>query len=304
MQANEPPAPSPGTAHSVVGIEVHADATVGYASLQNNIPLVRELRITNNSHTALSNVEVVLEADPPFAEGARLRFDLLAVGETRRITPIDLRIHHHFLSQLDEMVRAKIKISVREDEKTISTVEHAVDVLAYDQWAGSRALPELLAAFCMPNSPAVDSLVRKASALLRATAAASAMDGYQSRNREQVRQQVLAIYNAIALENLHYANPPASFTAEGQKIRTPDRILSSKLGTCLDLTMLMASALEQAGLNSAILFKLVVGLLPLRFRLRQLTMFKLSASAFSPGSSWLSKQRCLLTNKNRACARQ
>ncbi len=49
--------------------------------------------------------------------------------------------------------------------------------------------------------------------------------------------------------------PPASFGSDGQKIRTPDRILEARVATCLDLAMLFASCLEQAGLRPVILMK-------------------------------------------------
>lgn len=250
-----PPNTLPDAPPRPVRVEVVADATIGYAALQNDVPLIRELRITNDSQDAISDVEVLVEPDPPFAEGAIFRFDRLAAGENRRITPVDIRIHHRYLSSLAELERAKLKVSVRSGGEIRDSIEHAVDVLAYDQWAGSRALPELLAAFCMPNNPAVDGLIRKASELLRTHAGDSMMSGYQTKNRDHVRRQVSALYNVIAAEDLHYSNPPASFGTDGQKIRTPDRILSGRIATCLDLAMLLASCMEQVGLNAVVLFQ-------------------------------------------------
>lgn len=51
-------------------------------------------------------------------------------------------------------------------ESAVTRVNHAIDVLAYDQWAGSRALPELLAAFLLPNNPALDRLIHQAGELI------------------------------------------------------------------------------------------------------------------------------------------
>jgi hypothetical protein len=42
---------------------------------------------------------------------------------------------------------------------------------------------------------------------------------------------------------------------DGQKIRTPDRIMDARVATCLDLAMLFSSCLEQAGLRPVILMK-------------------------------------------------
>ena len=81
------------------------------------------------------------------------------------------------------------------------------------------------------------------------------MDGYQSKSRDVVWKQVSALYSTIAAENFQYAEPPTSFGSDGQKIRTADRILESKVATCLDLAMLFASCLEQAGLRPVVLIK-------------------------------------------------
>ncbi|MBO4226848.1 hypothetical protein [Bradyrhizobium neotropicale] len=46
--------------------------------------------------------------------------------------------------------------------------------------------------------------------------------------------------------------PPKSFERSGQLVRGPSDVLARKVGTCLDLTLLYASCLEQAGLNPVI----------------------------------------------------
>ncbi len=48
--------------------------------------------------------------------------------------------------------------------------------------------------------------------------------------------------------------PPASFEQTGQKIRGAAQVGESGLATCLDLALLFASAMEQAGLNPLLLF--------------------------------------------------
>ncbi|MEO5955651.1 MAG: DUF4011 domain-containing protein [Nitrospiraceae bacterium] len=67
--------------------------------------------------------------------------------------------------------------------------------------------------------------------------------------------QISSLYHAIGASGLHYSEPPASFTNDGQKIRTPDRVFSGGIATCMDLAMLLASCLEQAGLNPVVLIK-------------------------------------------------
>lgn len=238
-----------------VQVEVHADPTVNYASYQNNVPLVRSLTLTNATDEPLTDVEVVVRCEPVFADAMRLRFERLDAREARRLDALDLKFQHRYLSELTEAERGRVIVEVNAAGTEIARLDHAIDVLAYDQWAGTRALPELLAAFSLPNNPAIDRLIFQAGELLAKSDGGRTMNGYQSKNREDVWAQVSAIHSAVKAANLHYSEPPASFGADGQKIRTPDRILSGGVATCLDLTMLVVSCLEQAGLNPMVLVK-------------------------------------------------
>jgi len=265
----EPPAIQEGAAHAgaaagpapeapdaiAIAIDIEADPTLGYASIQNAVPIVRSLRLTNRSSRTFENVEVHIRCNPAFAQGVRLRFDALVPGEIRRIAPLDLTPDHAYLAELQESQRATIDVTALAAGHEVGRASRPVSVLAYDQWAGTRALPELLAAFSMPNNPAVDALIGKAARLLRGQHSDLTMNGYQSKSRDVVWKQVSAIYSTLAAETLHYAEPPASFGVDGQKIRTPDRILDARVATCLDLAMLFSSCLEQAGLRPVILMK-------------------------------------------------
>lgn len=237
-----------------LSIQIETDATTGYAGVQNNIPIVRSIVVKNVSEETLQGVEVKVTCSPAFAVGVRFLFERLAPGESRPLGPVDLQPDHTYLIKLDEAEKAYINVEATCDGASVGKVSSAIDVLAYDQWAGTRSLPELLAAFAMPNSVAVDRLLSKASSLLRGSAGGLSMDGYQSKNRENVWKQVSAIYSALLAENFHYVNPPASFGADGQKIRTPERIFDGRVATCLDLAMLFASCFEQAGLHPVVLF--------------------------------------------------
>lgn len=236
-------------------VEIEADSTIGYASIQNSIPVIRSLRVTNCGAVALESVELAVACNPSFARGTKLRFERLEPSESRVITPLDLHPDHSFLSELQEGMAASVVVTAVRGNQEICRLDHPISLLAYDQWAGTRALPELLAAFSMPNNPSVDLLVGKASKLLRKSYPELSMDGYQSKSRDVVWKQISALYSTIAAENLQYAEPPASFGNDGQKIRTPDRVLDGKIATCLDLAMLFASCLEQAGLRPTVMFK-------------------------------------------------
>jgi very-short-patch-repair endonuclease len=238
-----------------VRVTIQVDPTVNYASYQNNVPLVRRLTISNETDEQLLDIEVTVRCEPVFAEPLRLRFSSLGSHETRQLEALDLKFQHRYLAELNEAERGRVIVEVHAAGTEVGRVDHAVDVLAYDQWAGARALPELLAAFSLPNNSAIDRLIFQAGELLAKSGGDRSMNGYQSKNREDVWAQISALYSAVGFSGLHYSEPPASFTNDGQKIRTPDRIFSGGVATCMDLAMLLASCLEQAGLNPIVLIK-------------------------------------------------
>lgn len=238
-----------------VTIGAHIDATVSYATYQNHVPLVRHLSISNETGDVVRDIEVILQCDPAFAQPSTLRFERLDVAETRQIGAVDLKFEHRYLAELNEAERGRVSVTVKANGAEIARKDHAVDVLAYDQWAGTRALPELLAAFSLPNNPVIDRLLHQAGELLAKAGKGQTVNGYQSKNREDAWAQISAIYSVIGAFGLHYIEPAASFGNDGQKIRTPERVLAGGVVTCLDLAMLVASCLEQAGLNPVVLLK-------------------------------------------------
>jgi hypothetical protein len=114
-------------------------------------------------------------------------------------------------------------------------------------------MPELLPAFCMPNDPAVDKVLKSTSDVLQRAGKKTGIDGYESRSRSRTWELASALWSATAGLGLSYTLHPASFEIEGQKIRTPTAILEGRLATCLDTSMLFTSAMEQAGLNPLII---------------------------------------------------
>ena len=130
----------------------------------------------------------------------------------------------------------------------------ACDLLSPSEWTGLAAAPELVAAFVRPNDPTVEAVLRNAAEKLRAAGRDPALDGYKARKKARAWEFAEAIWAALCDERIVYTLPPQSFEQNGQKVRSPSVILERKLGTCLDLALLFASCLEQAGVNPVIGF--------------------------------------------------
>ena len=227
-------------------------AKIGFASHQNSVPVLRELEVVNEGESPLENLVLELSSDPPFLETKRWRIDALREGSTLHITDRDVKLHAGFLADLTESVSGEVRLRLLKDDAVLAASAQPVEILARNQWGGCGSMPELLPAFCMPNDPAIDRILKAASDVLRRAGKPAGIDGYDSQSRSRTWELVSAIWSAVAGMELSYALPPASFEEQGQKVRTPGAILEGRVATCLDSALLFASALEQASLNPLI----------------------------------------------------
>ncbi len=223
---------------------------LSFATHQNDVPVIRELKIVNLGEATIENVVLSVRADPPVFAPRDWRFDRIAAGGEVRVSQRDIALDAGLLLQLTEAVRATVTMTASSAATGDVVAERRVPVelLARNEWGGSGAMPELLAAFALPNDPAVGRVLKAASEVLRKAGRPDGIDGYRSKSRTRVYELVSAIWSAVSGLRLTYAEPPASFEVEGQKVRTPGQIVEGGLATCLDSALLFAAAVEQAGL--------------------------------------------------------
>ena len=116
-----------------------------------------------------------------------------------------------------------------------------------------RDLTKYLGAYVTPNDPAVMSFLR--------TVASHHPDGqligYQGTTPESVTSQVRAIFEALRAEgDIRYVNSVISFSPEDatstQRVRLPSESLRDREANCIDGTVLVASLIEAASMNAAL----------------------------------------------------
>lgn len=244
-------AQGPTAGDPILTINAIITPKLSFASHQNAVPVLRDLRLLNLGTAPLENLVVEISADPPVFEPTQWRLDRIAPGGETHITKRDLKLNAGLLLNLSEAVRATVTLRARvesmADDEAV-TRDFPVELLARNEWGGAAAMPELLAAFTLPNDPGTSRLIKAASEVLRRGGRPDAIEGYQSKSRTRVHELASAIWSAVASLRLTYAEPPASFEWQGQKVRTPSQVLETGLGTCLDTALLFAAVLEQAGL--------------------------------------------------------
>ena len=236
------------------GIELKLDAAlrVNFASAQNDIPVIKDLKLINHDEEPVMDATVALRIEPSVIQPKRWAVDRVTseLGLRDLSTPLD----NERLRGLNETEVGEIILAVMVNGETKIEERRRIELLARDHWGGLQDMDRLLAAFVSPNDAAVAEILKKASELLERKGHEGSMEGYQSDNPQRVYMIAAAIWSAVTGMNLTYANPPASFEDAGQKVRDPQKIRSEGLATCLDLSLLLAAAWEAAGLNPVVLF--------------------------------------------------
>ena len=222
---------------------------INFALQQNGLPIIRSIRIDNNTAEDLYDAQLRIVASPVFAKVFQKEINIIPAKTQVEVKDINIVLDAEFLAGLTEKVSGSFAVELSCEDKLICSENVEVSVLAFNEWHGYRIFPELLAAFVTPNHPAISKIVARAVSFLEEWTHDPSLDAYQSKDTNRVLLQAAAVYKALQEQNIVYAEPPASFETSGQRIRLCDEVLDQKLGTCMDLTVLYASCLEAIGLN-------------------------------------------------------
>ncbi len=235
-----------------IQVEVLARSMLNFAMEQSGVPLVEDIGIHNNATTPLDALHLDLHLVPDLGEVMTLDLPSISPGEEFRSGPVHYRLPPARLRGIVERERAVLRWTLRGQQgqtDTLASGESDVAVLPYNHWPGLAVPPALLATYVLPNTPVVTGLLQRVRDLLGQRTGDNALSGYQSRSIARVFETVRALYDAVQSLGLSYAEVPASFEKHGQKIRLPEDMLRDQMGSCLDVTVLVAACLEQMGLR-------------------------------------------------------
>ncbi len=247
---------TPAESENSVTLSVSVAPQVNFACHQNAVPLLREITLCNTSNQDLHNLVLEMRASPAFLSTKTWHIDRLAAGAQLHLIDRDTRLDADYLLNLQESQQAELVFQLNNSQGA-ALLHHrqAVEVLARNEWGGYGNTPELLAAFSMPNNPAVEKLLRATSDLLRASGHDGTLHPYAKADPTRVWVQASAAWSSLLALGLDYAYPPSSFEKTGQKVRTPDAIVESRRATCLDSTMFLAALFEQMGHNPIVILE-------------------------------------------------
>ncbi|MGE0225316.1 MAG: DUF3320 domain-containing protein [Acetobacteraceae bacterium] len=227
---------------------------ISFVTHQCDFPVLAALVVRNNTSAIAEDVTLRLDVHPPVFAPRSWAIDRIEGGAETRVRDRRVSLAGGLLDGLTERMRADVTVELFKGDKLLVREERTIQALARNEWGGAAAMPELLAAFVMPNDPAIARLLKDASRALEARGASGALDGYQKKSKDRAWELVAAAWAAVGARRLSYAMPPASFETTGQKVRTPSDIETQGLATCLDTALLFAAAAEGLGLNPVVVF--------------------------------------------------
>jgi len=222
---------------------------INYLLFHAHIPVIRRVTVTNFSSEAMEGGKIVITPSDEFAYPVELYLDRIDANEVREISDFKVKLIGKFFASLTERMRGSWDVKLIINDEVEKSWNFDVELFAFDQWLGHSVIPELLTGFVLPNISGLIPITRSASDYLKKWSDSSSLDDYQSKNPNRVKMQIGAVYASIKNLNIIYQSVPASFGKMGQRVRLSDQVISQRLGNCLDLSLLFASALESIGLN-------------------------------------------------------
>src|SRR5690349_12674161 len=95
-----------------VAIHIDLDPRVNYAMQQNDVPVVKRLRIENLSPEPLCDVVVRMRTEPPFSAPWEARVESIAPGAAHGFEPVPLALDVGRLVQQVEREKAVLRVEV------------------------------------------------------------------------------------------------------------------------------------------------------------------------------------------------
>ncbi len=228
--------------------------TFSYALHHNRIPACQSIELTNCSSEPLCHVQLTCHGEY-IAQSVSPILAQIDAGSTVRVHPFSIAPDATLLANITERVVTSFTLRVTAQDQLVGEETFELELMPYDHWLGTQVLPQTLVSLVTPNHPAIGQLVVQAAGLMKVLTGASALTAYQTGNPNDVRHQVAAAFAAIHSQGIVYRSMAASFEVIGQRVVMPDQVVATKMGNCVELTVLFASVLEAMGINTVLIMQ-------------------------------------------------
>lgn len=210
------------------------------------------------------NRQIVIEAEiPGFTQKYKQKFTIDASYQTINIKPAALTEKLDLSTAKD----AQINISVYEidgstliDAKTFPLIIKSRNDFELVSDEFEQATKDNLLCFLTPESDSIVKLKRTAIDELSAMTGGrmESFVGYQlssfSSPYVMTYLQAAGIMRAMNMMGVRYNMDPFSVSGSNQHIQLPEEVLNNKSGLCIETSLLVASALQSAGMHAFLVF--------------------------------------------------
>ncbi len=261
-----------------ITLQVTAVPVFSVAMAHNGVGVLGDLRITNNGpgvRGAELRVTVFLPEPDPVVGGAvpvpadgescrgcgvdlgsvTVPIDLPTVG-TAAPTAVPSPLETATVAAITGPVDGVVRVEVLVDGRPEATENRPIRVLGANRWAAAPVTLalEMLAAFVLPQDPALDAVLGGGGDPGAGHAGAGVTDpghpepGYLD-GPESVDERARAIFDALRDRGIRLLEPDPGWPGAPQRIRGPGQVLQDGDATALEVALLLAAALERTGLH-------------------------------------------------------
>ena len=247
MKPYEIPKPSLVPTAENFAVTIRPKRAVNRALAQNDASIFHEFRLSKKSGRVLRGLKVDVEL---YTGGQPLAFRKTLDLRQRSLdiaSDIELPLSWVVGSAGGQRLGTSLLVRVSWGATELYRETHPLAILADSEWLDDDDSRHYLPSFVRPFDPAVRDVLTCAEPFLACLADdhGAGFDGYQQGDPSVVDLQVQAIWTALSQRmNIRYANPPPTYTAMSQRLRTPSAVIGERRGTCIDLALLLASCLE------------------------------------------------------------
>lgn len=238
----------------------HCMEAINYSLVHCGVPLLSNLTIRNVDSGQSRPLKLAIKIDN-YKEFWQTEIPTLKSGAIMPLASPSINLFR-LLSKLDGPTnRFNLLINLNTE------IQKDIVVFGLWDWLLEDYARTSIAAFVSPNNPLIEQIVRESELeLCSLTQMGSFTELLRSGKRDTELIIFKTIYHYLAKHrDIHYVSPekhsiPGS-SYEFQTVRPPQKIFAmypyslEGQGTCLDLTLLMASCLEKVGLKPLIIFK-------------------------------------------------
>lgn len=249
---------------NIVSVEFQALDLYNLAIHNNNIPLIDEIIIKNDSDYILKNLEVEISSAPSFFTSFVTKISEISSGRYIIINKHNLDIDTTKIMYSSQPVSSVVSIKIKNMGEVLAEASKNVSLLPYDFIPPVYTYTELLASYVTPAQEEVAIIASGVVEKLKNNPNVPAnRDMWNYGDRNLVKEIAKTIYDTIRelkitlnTTNVFNENRPI-------QIKLPEATVATRSGNGFEIALLTASVAESLGINPFIVFtpeKTLIGL--------------------------------------------